>query len=277
MKPMKAAGRDDARAEVDLMELLADLRAESDALDSLVTGLDENAWRRETPAPGWTIAQQVSHLAWTDAKALLAVTDDEGFQAEIEKAAADIDAYVEKGAERGAHESPVTLLERWRRGRHELAEVLAAKPKGSRIPWYGPSMSVASMVTARLMETWAHGQDILDALGTTRNPTARLRHIARLGVRTRDFAYRVRGLQPPEEEFFVELTGPQQQVWNWGPAQAAQRVTGTALDFCLVVTQRRHVSDTALHADGAEAQQWLRIAQAFAGPPGSGRTPGQFA
>jgi uncharacterized protein (TIGR03084 family) len=132
-------------------------------------------------------------------------------------------------------------------------------------------MSVASMATGRLMETWAHGQDVADALGVARTPTERLRHVARIGVRARDFAFHVRGLTPPASEFRVELTGPAGELWTYGPEDAAQRVTGPALDFCLLVTQRAHRDDLAVRADGPDADRWLDIAQAFAGPPGQGR------
>ena len=124
------------------------------------------------------------------------------------------------------------------------------------------------MATARLMETWAHGQDVADTLGVDRQPTDRLRHVAHIGVRARDYAYLVNGLTPPAEEFRVELAGPSGDSWTWGPEQATQRVTGPALDFCLLVTQRRHRDDLAVLAEGADAEQWLTIAQAFAGPPG---------
>nr|WP_298183054.1 maleylpyruvate isomerase family mycothiol-dependent enzyme [Saccharomonospora sp.] len=140
-----------------------------------------------------------------------------------------------------------------------------------------PPMSVASMASARLMETWAHGQDIADALGVRRAPTARLWHVARLGARTRDFAFRLRGLDVPTEEFHVELTAPDGDTWAFGPEDSAQRVTGDAQQFCLVVTQRAHVLDTDLRAEGEQAATWLTIAQAFAGPPGEGRSPERVA
>lgn len=129
------------------------------------------------------------------------------------------------------------------------------------------------MATARIMETWAHGQDVADALGVHREPSARLRHVAHIGVRARDFAHAVHSLPAPAEEFRVELTAPDGQVWTWGPEDAAQRVSGSALDFCLLVTQRRHRDDCALVAVGPDAERWLDIAQAFAGPPGGGRKP----
>lgn len=132
-------------------------------------------------------------------------------------------------------------------------------------------MSAASMATARLMETWAHGLDVADALGVTRPATDRLRSIAHLGVRTRDYAFAVNNLTPPAEPFLVELCGPGGDTWSWGPPEAAQRVTGSAEDFCFLVTQRRPLSALDITAFGADAQRWLEIAQAFAGPPGPGR------
>src|SRR5690606_25841987 len=230
-----------------------------------------------TPAEGWTIAHQISHLAWTDEQAVVAATDAAAFGRLLEQALADPAGYVEAGAAEGAGEDPARLLARWREGRRRVVDVLAAVPAGTRLPWFGPPMSAASMATARLMETWAHGQDVADALGVRREPTARLRSVAHIGVRTRDFAYLVRGKTPPAEEFRVELTAPDGGVWTWGPETASQRVSGPAADFCLLVTQRRHPDDLAVRAEGAEAAEWLTIAQAFAGPSGEGRGPGQFA
>ena len=133
-------------------------------------------------------------------------------------------------------------------------------------------MSAASMATARLMETWAHGLDVADTLGVKRPATARLRSIAHIGVRTRDFAFAINGLTPPPEPFRVELRAPDATAWSWGPDDAAQRVTGSAEDFCMLVTQRRPQRGLGRRiAVGADAEQWLGIAQAFAGPPGPGR------
>ncbi|WP_101388850.1 TIGR03084 family metal-binding protein [Streptomyces sp. TLI_146] len=257
----------------DANAVLDDLRAEGEELDRLVGALSPGDWARETAAPGWRIAHQIAHLAWTDRAALLAVTDAEAFAAEVEKAAASPDTFVDEGAEAGARLEPDELLRRWRDGRARLRDALSAAPPRARFPWYGPPMSAASMATGRLMETWAHGQDVWDALGRTREPTDRLRHVARIGVRARDFAFAVRGLAAPAEEFRVELTGPGGGLWTYGPEDAAQRVTGPALDFCLLVTQRIHRSDTAVRAHGPDADRWLDIAQAFAGPAGPGRAP----
>ncbi|MER6814484.1 TIGR03084 family metal-binding protein [Spirillospora sp. NPDC000708] len=257
----------------DLHSLLADLAAEGDSLDALVAPLPAARWAGPTPAEGWTIAHQIAHLAWTDGQAVDAATDADAFAHHLEQAVADPAGYVERGAREGAAADPADLLARWRDGRRRMVEALAAVPPGTRLPWFGPPMSVPSMATARLMETWAHGEDVADALGVRREPSARLRHVAHIGVRTRDFAFRNRGLEPPAEEFRVELTGPGGEKWTWGPDGAAQAVTGPALDFCHLVTQRRNRADLAVVATGADADRWLDVAQAFAGPPGPGRAP----
>ncbi|MEV0638777.1 TIGR03084 family metal-binding protein [Streptomyces sp. NPDC050619] len=250
-----------------------DLREESEELDRLVAELSPTQWALPTPAPRWTVTHQIAHLAWTDHAALLAVTDADAFRTLAEKALIAPDSFVDEGAEEGARIPPAELLPRWREGCTALATALRTAPPGARIPWYGPPMSAASMATARLMETWAHGQDVADALGVVRPPTDRLRHVARIGVRARDYAFGVQGLTPPAEEFRVELIGPSGDLWAYGPEHAPQCVTGPAHDFCLLVTRRAHRADLAVRADGPDADRWLDIAQAFAGPPGTGRAP----
>src|SRR5579859_1216888 len=255
-----------------LTTVLADLAAESAWLDGIVAGLDDAGWRRETPAPGWTIAHQIAHLAWTDERSAVAVTDPEAFATTLEELLIG-KVTVDDEAEAGARQDPAQLYEGWRAGRVRLATAFSAAPPGARVPWYGPPMSVTSMATARLMETWAHGQDVADTLDVPHPATDRLRHIAHLAVRTRDYAFDMRGLAPPPDPFAIRLTAPDGTTWEWGPDDAPQRITGTALDLCLVATQRRHRGDTTLKATGGDADQWLDIAQAFAGPPGEGRRP----
>jgi uncharacterized protein (TIGR03084 family) len=258
----------------DASSVIDDLGRESEELDRLVAGLAESRWALPTPAAGWTVAHQIAHLAWTDRAALLAVTDADAFSVEVEKALVSPGTWVDDAAREGAALPSARLLAEWREGRAALDRALRAAPSGTRFPWYGPPMSVASMATGRLMETWAHGQDVADTLGVRRTPTDRLRHVVRIGVRARDFAFAVRGLTAPGEEFRVELAAPTGgDVWAYGPEEAAQRVTGPALDFCLLVTQRAHRADLAVRAEGPDADRWLDIAQAFAGPPGEGRAP----
>ncbi len=264
---------EDPKRREQLLQVVADLGAEGDALDGLVAALDDQGWRTPTPAAGWDIAHQVAHLAWTDEVAVKAATDKEAWDAVVLQAIEDPEGFVDTEATRLAASEPAELLARWRRARAALAETLLAVPEGTKLPWFGPPMSPTSMATARYMETWAHGLDVAEALGVTPAPTDRIRHLVHLGVRTRNFAFSVHQLDAPAEEFRVELTSPGGETWAYGPEGASQSVRGSAYDFCLLVTQRRHRDDLDLVATGPDADRWLDIAQAFAGPPGAGREP----
>ena len=254
-----------------LTQVLADLAAEGDRLDALVSGLDDAGWHTPTPAPGWDVAAQVAHLAWTDDVALKAATDKDAWDAVVLGAIADPEGFVD--AQARALATADDLVTRWQQGRRDLHAALAAYPQGQKMPWFGPPMSATSMATARLMETWAHSLDVHEGLGAPVEDTDRIRHIAHLGVRTRNFAHQLHGLDAPAEEFRIDLVAPSEEVWSWGPEDAAQTVTGSAGDFCRLVTQRVHRADTDLVATGADADRWLDIAQAFAGQPGEGRAP----
>jgi uncharacterized protein (TIGR03084 family) len=251
--------------------VLDDLASESDRLESLVVDLPEPGWRTPTPAPGWDVATQIAHLAWTDEAALAAATDQERWDALVLEVLADPDHATDTAALTGGTGAPDAILERWRTARRALAETLRTLPRATRIPWYGPPMSATSMATARFMETWAHGLDVHEALGVEPEVTDRIRHVAHLGIRARDFAFSLHRTPPPTEEFRVDLTAPSGDLWSWGPEDATQTVTGAAYDFCLLVTQRVNRADTSLVATGRDANLWLNIAQAFAGPPGEGR------
>jgi uncharacterized protein (TIGR03084 family) len=254
-----------------LRDLVDDMAAEGAALDDLVAGLDDTRWRTPTPAEGWTIADQIGHLAWTDHAATVSATDPDRFAVLLAEGVADPANFIDDAA-RDAAGRP-DLLDHWRRTRSELAETLLGVPDGTKLAWFGPSMSPASMATARIMEMWAHGQDVADALGVTVEPTDRLKAVAHIGARTRDFAYILRGRTPPAAPFRIELTAPSGEAWTWGPEDATDRVTGSALDFCLLVTQRRAPEDLGLTVVGDDAAEWTRIAQCFAGAPGPGRAP----
>ena len=253
-----------------LSSVLADLSAEGHALDALVADLDADGWRTPTPAAGWDVATQVSHLAWTDEVAVLAAEDKEGWDAVVLRAIADPEGFVDAEALAGGAVDPADLLNRWREARRSLTSTLATYD-GAKMPWFGPPMSATSMATARLMETWAHSLDVHDALGVTPEPTNRIRHIAHLAIRTRNFAFATNSLPAPDREFRIDLVAPAGDVWSFGPEDAAQTVTGSALDLCRLATQRASRADTDLVATGPDAEKWLDIAQCFAGPPGAGR------
>ena len=255
-----------------------DLDQEHEALESILAPLSESDWNRPTPFDGWTIKEQVYHLHYFDRAARLSATDAGGFQTHLTELMAmgtDFDKIHQTINARGNALTGAALLKQWRREGKELIGAYGRLSPKDRLPWYSAPMGVRSSATARLMETWAHGLDILDTLGISPGPSPRLKHIAHLGVSTFAWSFKVRGLTPPESQVFVDLQGPDGKPWSWGPESTDTRVSGPAMDFCRVVTQRRHPRDTDLIITGQAARDWMENAQAFAGPPEEGPKPGQ--
>jgi uncharacterized protein (TIGR03084 family) len=257
--------------------LCEDLAAETADLVAILTSLDEPTWDRPTPAPGWSIRDQVTHLAYFDDVSTLGATDPERFRLEYASDLADVDGMVDRVTAAYRQLSGADTLAWLQQARSGFITAVSGLDPAVRVPWFGPAMTLASAVTSRIMETWAHGQDIADTVGATRPATNRLRHVAFLGARAVPNSYRSHGLPEPATGIRIEVTGPDGDRWTFGPEDATDVVRGPVLDFCLVVTQRRHPDDTDLRAEGPVATDWLSIAQAFAGPPGQGRQPGEFA
>lgn len=252
----------------------SDLLAEQDELDGVVADITSEQWSTPTPSVGWNVSDQIGHLAYFDDTASLAIVDPDAFKlsmtALFEGAVANGIDVVTLGEFRRL--SPHDQLERWRSNRAALSHAARTLKEETRVPWYGPSMGARSFLTARLMETWAHGTDIVDALGAVRPATDRIRHIAQLGFITRKWSYKVRGEEPPPGEARLELTSPSGSIWTWGSEDADEVISGPAEDFCLVVTQRRHLDDTSLQT-GELGRHWMLRAQAFAGGPTEGPAP----
>ena len=249
-----------------LSRVVDDLLAEEAALDALLTPLRPEQWDLPTPAAGWAVRDQVAHLAIAEDLATLAATDPDAFVTHLTALMSDLEAVEEEHAAQARAHSPSELLSWWRRAAAATVAAIRDRGEGERIAWITGPMSATSFATARLMETWAHGHDVAAALGVEPDPTDRLRHIADLGVRTRGFSFRNRGLAVPAVEPRVELRGPDGDSWTWGPGDSPERVEGDALDFCLVVTQRRGIERTTLKVAGEGAAAWMAIAQCFAGP-----------
>jgi uncharacterized protein (TIGR03084 family) len=272
-KGRAARRKDDGAMKQTCQDLLDEYRE----LDALCATLSATQWHQRGPFHGWSAWDEVAHLCYFDETALQAVLDEPAFSA----GAAALNDQMARGGQISAvaraHFGPLqgrALLERWRNCYQALVQALSGLDAKARLPWYGPSMSARSFVTARLMETWAHGQDVWDLLPRRRPPSDRLRHIAHIGATTFGWSFANRGLPVPGMPPRVELMAPGGQVWSWGEPGAESSVRGSAEDFCLVVTQRRHVDDTSLQVSGPAARQWMAIAQCFAGPPADGPAPG---
>jgi len=258
------------------MDVMADLVADGDVVDAMVADLDEDGWSTPTPSVGWTVKHQIAHLSATFRLAGLAATDAAGFQALVANLSPDFDTNVKMAMSQFLADPVKVLLLRWRHEKETTEKALAAAPAGQPLPWLVRPLPPSMLAAAGMMELFGHGQDIADALGVIREPTDRLGHIVAFAVRTWDFGYESHGLPTPDVAFRFEITAPSGAQWNFGPADSSQRISAPAEDFCLLVTRRRHHSDLAVTATGDEAQRWLELAQAYRGPAGPGREPGQF-
>ena len=253
-----------------MQQIVADLVAEQNYLDAALAGTPDEVWDTPSPAEGWLMRDCIAHLAeFDDFAATIAATGAYPEQKPLPREG------VRSGRQvKALKMSRIELVTWWREARARLADALTPLDPKTRLPWAGPEMSARSFATARLMECWSHGLDALEAAGVEPQDSDRLKHVAHLGFATREFAYRTRGMEPPADNLYVEVTAPSGEIWTWGDAKNADsRITGTAGEFCRVVTQRIHFADTNLKAGGPSAEEFLHIAQAFAGPPGQGRVP----
>jgi len=252
--------------------VVRDLAEEQRALERVLDRLRPEDLERATHAEGWAVRDQVAHLAHFDEAAALALRDAEAFREHFRRPGNSEAEYLARARRLPAAE----LLAWWRKASTGLIAATEGVDPSARIPWAGPPMSGVSFVTARLMETWSHGLDVVDVVGIERPDTDRLKHVAFLGVRARPFSYTNRGMEPARVPIRVSLLAPSGETWELGEESTENVVRGTATDFCRVVTQRRHIADTSLEVIGDAAREWMGIAQAFAGPPGPGRKPGEF-
>lgn len=257
--------------------VIAALVADGDGVDRMVAGLDESQWALPTPAPGWTVAHQIAHLSFVFQLAAAAASAPERFNTLVARANGGVDGVVDAAFASAVNDPPARLLARWRIDRAAAERALAVAPADSPVPWLVRPVPPAVLAAVGMMELFGHGQDIADALGIHRRWTDRLRYVVGFAVDAWDLGYQARGLTPPDVRFGFELVAPSGEVWRFGPDDAQQHISGTAADFCLLVTRRRHRDDLDLAAVGQEAHRWLDIAQAYHGAPGPGRSPGQFA
>ncbi|MEV6909828.1 TIGR03084 family metal-binding protein [Amycolatopsis sp. NPDC051071] len=261
----------------DFRNVIKDLTTEGEQVDALVADLDGAGWALPTPATGWSVKHQIAHLSFIFKIAGLAAAEPQKF-VELAKTsmARGFDAAVNAALDDYLGDPDEVVLARWRAERDAGIKALAAVPADQVVPWLVNPLPPAILACAGMMELFAHGQDVADALGVRPRRTDRLAYLVGFGVRVRDFGYEARGLTPPEQEFRFEITSPSGQLWAFGPEDSRQRITGSAEDFCLLITRRRHRDDLDVRAEGALADHWLDIAQAYRGPAGEGRRPGQF-
>ncbi len=258
----------------DLTKIIDDLRAEGEQLYKFLKTLDESDWSRTTTFKSWTVNDVVEHLHMSD---YLGVTSHKGtdqFVALREKMSDPKLRPGEFSKQITGNTSGVELLERWHALFNEMCDRFATTEPGRRLTWVGPDMEISMFATARFMETWSHSWAIYDMMGVTKTSTDSIKHIATIGVRTYGWTFVNRQEKRPEPKPYVKLTAPSGEIWEWNEPQADNIVEGSAVEFCQVVTQCRNIADVNLSVIGGPANQWMDVAQCFAGPPNDPPAPG---
>lgn len=254
-----------------------DFLDESDALHELVRNFSDRDFERPTLFKAWTINDILAHLHLGNILADLALTDEDKFyrfRGDVQRIRDAGATYTEATDQKLDGLRGAALRITWRERYHAVAENFAAADPKARVKWVGPDMSVRSCISARLMETWSHGQAIYDLSGVERTDTDRIRNIVVLGINTFGWTFANRDEKPPSEKPYVCLTAPSGATWQWNDPSQVNRIDGSAAEFCQVVTQTRNIADTALVTRGESAGRWMAVAQCFAGPPRDPPAPG---
>lgn len=250
---------------------------ESAALYALLEPRPASELTLATRFKAWSIEDVIAHLHLFNLAAAMSIRDPERltvFFRDLRRVRDGGRTLREVALDELAPLRGRALLEQWRRDCEEVARVFADVDPRTRVPWGGPDMSARSSISARLMETWAHGQAVYDRLGVQRVDRDHIRNIAVLGVNTFAWTFRNRGLEVPGAVPHVVLEAPSGTRWEWNPGNGAELVSGSATEFCQVVAQTRAAADTSLRIEGGIARQWMSIAQCFAGPPEDPPAPG---
>jgi uncharacterized protein (TIGR03084 family) len=243
-------------------DVLADLRAEEEALDAILERLPGADWDAPSAAPGWTIADVVLHLAQSE-EAVAAATAGADWDAPGRSVDEAMAALVrDDRAAMPARGAGPLVLARWRAARLAALAALRSADPQKPLNWAAAALKPRTLATTRLAEHWAHALDVTDALGVPYPDTDRLRHIAWLGYSTLPYAFALIETQP--QPVRCELAAPDGQSWSFGPLEAPSSIRGPAAAFCRVGAQRLDPDSSGLVTDGPYGAAALRVLRNYA-------------
>jgi len=245
-----------------------DLATEQQELSDLLANRAESDWALATRCEGWTVADVVLHLAQTNEAAIASITGrgltDAMASFAGPTASGTVDDRVEAmvTAERGA--SPPEIRRRWQSGVDALERAVAEADPRARVPWVAGELTVRTLATTRLAETWIHAGDVANAVGVQRRPTERLWHVARLAWRTLPYAF-ARAGRELTGPVAMDLRSPSGEAWVLEPeAPAATVIRGKGEELCLVAARRLAPDATGLVGEGPDGETVLELVRTYA-------------
>jgi len=241
-----------------LDDILTDLAAEYERLESILAGLTPDQWIMPSALDGWTMRDVVIHLAQTEEGVTESLSEPTG-----EWTTRDVT--LDQAIDARVHNDPTPAadtLERWRAASSASVAALGRADPTVAVRWAAAPLKPRTLATTRLAEHWAHALDICEPLDIALEDTERLRHIAWLGHATLPYAMGLADIEPFEVR--CTLDAPSGATWTFGPESATEWITGSGASFCRVGARRLAGVDSGLAVSGPAAAQALSVLRNYA-------------
>ena len=245
-----------------------DFRDECNAVYSILENLKEQDYEMPTQFKGWTFNNVIGHLHVWNYAADISLKDGDEWKNFANSALQALG----NGSSMNEFEQTITkgiqgpeLLSMWKEYYTDMTERFAVADPKKRVKWMGPDMSVRSSISARHMETWAHAQELYDSLGLDRINEDRIKNIVIIGNNTFKWCFTVHKKPLPSIRPYLKLISPSGEIWEYNEFSEEHKIEGLAEEFCQVVTQVRNIKDVNLKLTGSIAEEWMSVAQCFAG------------
>ena len=245
-----------------------DFRDECNAVYSILENLKEKDYEMPTQFKGWTFNNVIGHLHVWNYAADISLKDGDEWKNFANSALQALG----NGSSMNEFEQTITkgiqgpeLLSMWKEYYTDMTERFAVADPKKRVKWMGPDMSVRSSISARHMETWAHAQELYDSLGLDRINEDRIKNIVIIGNNTFKWCFTVHKKSLPSIRPYLKLISPSGEIWEYNEFSEEHKIEGLAEEFCQVVTQVRNIQDVNLKLTGSIAEEWMSVAQCFAG------------
>ena len=204
------------RTVLDKNDVLTALFASWDAIEAVLAGLPDDAWRTPTSLPGWTVHDVVSHIVGTElmlsGEPNPEASDDVTSREHVHN---DIGALNERWVEHLRGESPAGMLAKFREiTTRRKAALSAMGPEEWNAVGFTPAGpdSYGRFMRVRVFDCWVHEHDIREAVGRGAGDDELSGADTRLALdemaSSMGFVVGKKGKAPEGSRVLLKLTGP---------------------------------------------------------------------